>query len=136
MRLIVSSKASSRRLDSTVSRADPGRSGEIDLALVALEVLGGAGGGKGGGAFPVGRGPAEAGLKATPDDLAVDPTGGVGAPGAAGVAAGVAGAAVGVAAPATISLDSLFAITGAPNSSVRSTVCGRTDFTSKNPCLT
>ena len=121
-----------------MSLAEPGRSGVLDLALVALDVLGGAGGGNGG-AFTVGL----AGRRATADDLvAVDPAGVVGAPGAAGVAgvAGVAGAAEGPAvpttAPATISLDSLFAITGAPNSSVRSTVCGRTVFTSKNDCLT
>ena len=43
---------------------------------------------------------------------------------------------VGALAPATIFLDSLFAMTGAPNSFVKSTVCGLSVFTSKNDCLT
>ena len=87
-----------RRLDSTVSLADPGRPGVLDLALVALDVLGGAGGGNGG-ALVVGRAP-DAGCRAAA--LAVEP-------------AGVIGAGGGAVAPATISLDSLFAMTGAPN---------------------
>ena len=78
-----------------MSLADPGRSGVLDLALVALDVLGGAGGGNGG-ALGVGRAP-DAGRRAAA--LAVEP-------------GGVAGAG-GAVAPATISLDSIFAITGA-----------------------
>ena len=102
-----------------MSLADPGRSGVLDLALVALDVLGGAGGGNGR-ALVVGRAP-DAGR--APAALAVEP-------------AGVAGAGGGALAPATISLDSLFAMTGAPNSFVKSTVCGLSVFTSKNDCLT
>ena len=51
-----------------MSLADPGRSGVLDLALVALDVLGGAGGGNGG-ALVVGRAP-DAGRKATAPALA------------------------------------------------------------------
>ena len=104
-----------------MSLADPGRSGVLDLALVDLDVLGGAGGGNSG-ALVVGRAP-DAGRRAAA--LAVEPAGVAGA-----------GAGGGAVAPATISLDSLFAITGAPNSFVRSTVCGLSVFTSKNDCLT
>ena len=67
-----------------MSLADPGRSG-VHLALVALDVLGGAGGGNGG-AFTVGRAPVDAGRRATANDLAIDPAGVAGAAGAAGVA--------------------------------------------------
>ena len=117
---IVSNNASSRRLDSTLSDADPGvsvRSGVLDRALVVLDVLGGAGGGAGGGALAVGRAPdGNAGLKATA--LGVDP-------------AGVAGAGVADPAAAAMDLDSAFARTGAPNSFVKSTVAGLEGFTSK-----
>ena len=96
-----------------MSLADRGRSGVLDLALVVLDVLGSAGGGTGG-ALVVGRAP-DAGRRAAA--LAVEP-------------AGVAGA--GALAPATLPL----AMTGAPNSFVKSTVCGLSVFTSKNDCLT
>ena len=123
---IVSNNASSRRLDSAVSDADPGlsvRSGVLDRALVVLDILGGAGGGAGGGALAVGRAPdGNAGLKATA--LGVDP-------------AGVAGAGVAdPAAAAAMDLDSAFARTGAPNSFVKSTVAGLEGFTSKKACRT
>ena len=93
-----------------MSLSDPGRSGVLDLALVALDVLGSAGGGSGG-ALAVGRAP----------DAGRGPAALAGVPGAAGT---------------TICLDSAFAMTGAPNSFVKSTVCGLSVFTSKNDCLT